>query len=522
MDVCILTAGKGTRFTPFTEFANKCLAPVPFRPLLSCLIDQIPETWRLVICVGHFGADVEAVIRRLHPDRNIVFHNVEDFETAGAGSTLLQALPLLGDSFLMLPNDGLYPSDIDIGSIETEHDLLLGAGGEQDGEYLRLVIDAEASTVAGFARGDWSIGVAASPSHRSEVFTGFMYVKDKAVYERALRTEPDVTRLEVYSAFPEYLNTGSIGFLNVDWLDIGTYASYKDFLARTTDYDFSKVDEALLLDERSRNVYKFFRDPSISHKRVIKADRFPTAFPSCELTPSGHGYRYEYRDAITMYEEPSIANLELLLDFLTTNLWNLDGSELPNHLSAEDVEQFYLRKSLERIEMIARSVDIAAITSVNGVELPQVFSADLVPFDRFFDVHPSPIHGDLQYDNVLIDAAGRITLIDWRHEFGSSVLVGDLYYDLAKLLGGMFINYSRIKLGEFGAGLKGGCLTYHYEVDDWMDEHVAFLRDFHLDHNLDFEKTKSLVSLIYLNMAPLHAAPFDLFLLSKALELSFH
>ena len=50
------------------------------------------------------------------------------------------------------------------------------------------------------------------------------------------------------------------------------------------------------------------------------------------------------------------------------------------------------------------------------------------------NIHISPFHGDLQYDNVLVKKDKSFVLIDWRHEFGKCLEFGDIYYDLAKLL----------------------------------------------------------------------------------------
>ena len=51
---------------------------------------------------------------------------------------------------------------------------------------------------------------------------------------------------------------------------------------------------------------------------------------------------------------------------------------------------------------------------------------------------------DLQFDNI-IQRQKKFKLIDWRHSFDSSIECGDLYYDLAKLYGGIIVNYDQIK-----------------------------------------------------------------------------
>ena len=133
-----------------------------------------------------------------------------------------------------------------------------------------------------------------------------------------------------------------------------------------------------------------------------------------------------------------------------------------------------------------------------------------------------PIHGDLQYDNIIISLNSTIHLLDWRHEFGSSVLLGDLYYDLAKLIGGLYINYSRIKCNDFEARLSAdGDLAYSYTQDSYAAEHISAIQAFIDSKGLSLQNIRRLVSLIYINMAPLHTPPFDLLLLAKSYEIFY-
>ena len=68
---------------------------------------------------------------------------------------------------------------------------------------------------------------------------------------------------------------------------------------------------------------------------------------------------------------------------------------------------------------------------------------------NIFNGIPKFIHGDLQFDNILKISSKKYKLIDWRPTFGKSIETGDLYYDYAKLLGGLHINYDLVKLGRF-------------------------------------------------------------------------
>ena len=73
---------------------------------------------------------------------------------------------------------------------------------------------------------------------------------------------------------------------------------------------------------------------------------------------------------------------------------------------------------------------------------------DLIPWKNIFKGVPSNFHGDLQFDNIIL-ANRKFYLIDWREDFGGNINYGDLYYDLAKLDGGIEMNYDLIKKGRF-------------------------------------------------------------------------
>ena len=72
-----------------------------------------------------------------------------------------------------------------------------------------------------------------------------------------------------------------------------------------------------------------------------------------------------------------------------------------------------------------------------------------VKWKDLYDGIPCRIHGDLQFDNILITNDKQFKLIDYRDNFGGKIEYGDKYYDLAKLYGGMILNYSLIKQNKF-------------------------------------------------------------------------
>ena len=100
-------------------------------------------------------------------------------------------------------------------------------------------------------------------------------------------------------------------------------------------------------------------------------------------------------------------------------------------------------------------------------------------------------------------------LLDWRTDFGGLLEYGDLYYDLAKLYGGMIISYREIKNGSFSFEMSGSNVYYNFTIDHNLLEAREAYEAFLNKHGYDLKKVKILTGLIFLNMSPLHNSPFD-------------
>jgi hypothetical protein len=84
------------------------------------------------------------------------------------------------------------------------------------------------------------------------------------------------------------------------------------------------------------------------------------------------------------------------------------------------------------------------------------------------------------------------------------------------MLGGLYLSYKSV---------KEDMLSYE-EVDDQaiinipsvenVEVYVRALEEWVLKNKLDWNKVKTLVPIIYLNMAPLHEPPFDKYLIALA------
>jgi hypothetical protein len=114
-------------------------------------------------------------------------------------------------------------------------------------------------------------------------------------------------------------------------------------------------------------------------------------------------------------------------------------------------------------------------------------------------------------DNVIITDTG-FKLIDWRQDFGGSIELGDMYYDLAKLNHSLYVSHDIVNENQYFIYENNGEVECGIRRKDVHVKMEILLEKFMSVHNLDILKIKILTPLIWLNMSPLHHHPFDIFL----------
>jgi MurNAc alpha-1-phosphate uridylyltransferase len=113
MQCVILAGGRGTRLGPLTEDLPKALVDVAGRPFLDYQLELLRTggVSEIVLCVGYLGSVVERTIgdgSRLGLSIQYSFDGPDPLGTAGA---LRNALPLLGERFLVTYGDTLLTVD---------------------------------------------------------------------------------------------------------------------------------------------------------------------------------------------------------------------------------------------------------------------------------------------------------------------------------------------------------------------------------------------------------------------------
>ena len=131
-----------------------------------------------------------------------------------------------------------------------------------------------------------------------------------------------------------------------------------------------------------------------------------------------------------------------------------------------------------------------------------------VNWDDIFDAKPCNYHGDLHFENILKTKEGYC-LLDWRASYGQSLSIGDIYYDLGKLLHGLWINHKIIRDEHYEIRIKGSKISFDIYQKKSLIECQDILQRFAKDNGYSWEKIETIAALILLNIAPLHHDPYS-------------
>jgi len=113
LPVALLAGGLATRLKPITETIPKALVEVAGKPFVVHQLALLRRHGirRVVLCVAHLAEQIEAVLGDGRAFGIEVVYSHDGGKLLGTGGALRQALPLLGDEFLVLYGDSYLTCD---------------------------------------------------------------------------------------------------------------------------------------------------------------------------------------------------------------------------------------------------------------------------------------------------------------------------------------------------------------------------------------------------------------------------
>ncbi len=492
---------------------NKALHAINGKAIISHIIGKFPAETEFVIGVGFLGEQVRQYLQIAHESRQITFVEVDKYEGPGSGPghSLLCCREYLLKPFYFVSCDTLWDNTLDWSMT----DNWLGVAHVKPSESSRYcnmkVIDDCVVEVRDKAHVD---------DVAFQAFVGLCYIKDFSIFWAALANDEVVAEEhQISNGIKALIQETRVQARAIEWTDVGDVEKYKKAVSRYENYDFSKQDEALYIV--NRKVIKFFVDATVTQRRVQKSKLNPAVFPPI-TNHAGQFYAYEFQPGETLYRVNTLKIFQRLLAWLGAKVWQ--PRSVDRGIMRATCLKFYRDKTLERLEMFHQKYAAAdAKSCVNNRNIPA--TRDLlarVPWDRLSEGIPCFMHGDLQFDNILYDVAtNSFILLDWRQDFGGHLEFGDLYYDLAKLFGGIILNYDYIKLNLLSYSENEHDIFFDFAQRFQTDNYLRLLAEHIQEKGYDLIKVRILVALIYLNMSPLHHYPFDKMLYSLGRELLY-
>lgn len=506
--VCILAAGTGSRMRPLTESINKSLLPVGDEPVLSRIIKKFDPKIEIVIAVGYLADSINDYLACAHSNRKIVLVEVDKFigKGSGPGYSLMKCMPYLQCPFIFFASDTLVLEAIP----EPSFNWMGIAPVPSTNEYCSVKItDDLIEKLEDKVETD-----------NKNAFIGLAGVKNFSTFFNGLRENIKTIKGEhqVSNGFDALIGV-QLKPIMFSWHDTGNMQGYmnanRSFSRLNAVFDFSKTDEYIYFVED--RVIKYFRDPSIAKNRYLRSLSLAGLCPVIDKV-QGSFYSYKKIEGSVLYDVVDRRMARDLFVWLSEKLW------IRKVLPFEDVanfqqlcHDFYYKKTMLRLGRYHDKYgtphdEKGAI--INGIYVnPLQNLLKKIDWQYICNGIPAGFHGDLQFDNILIKDTGSFTLLDWRQDFAGLIEYGDLYYDLAKLYGGLLTSYKQIKRGQFKyLKLPDGSHEVGISMPSELRDAKEEFEDFVSENNLDLIKIKTITGLIYLNMSPMHHEPFNHFI----------
>lgn len=296
------------------------------------------------------------------------------------------------------------------------------------------------------------------------------------------------------------------------WHDIGNIASLHRARAQMPDHfhNLDKVDESIFLFDKF--VIKFFANTKNVADRIARTKLLRGLVPALEGKPGKNFYRYKFVPGSLYSRSATPADFGRFLGWARENVWK-KMHEVSDKEFGKVCRDFYEKKTKERV---AQFLSCNTITDeahvINGEHVPSVAEMlAMVDFGYLAQTEQRRFHGDMVLENIVKTADGYC-LVDWRQNFGGLLGAGDMYYDLAKLNHNLTVNHDIVLDNGFTVKIAGSAITCDIMRKDNLVRCERVLHDFIRAEGFDMRKVEILTPIIWLNMAPLHHHPFNLFL----------
>ena len=501
----VVAAGRGSRLGRVGDELHKCLVPLNGRAVLSRQFDLAPASARIVVVTGYRAEQLRDYCKLAHPDLDVRFVHDKEWG-AGPGASLLTARSEVDpeDDLIWTACDTLWERDESLW--QTDNSWIGVApipAGTIAARWCRVVptVDGE------FAQRIDDKTPDVDPRSLASVACGYVVAADQNVFWSGLDyADSRAGEVQFSSALDGVVNAGQpLELRYVRWLDVGDEQAYRAANASLGAYDPVKPGQATYVLPDTGRVVKFNADAERVARRRARAQSLGTTLLSPEaqarsMPETPNFVAYEYVVGPTGYElidraQPrDVTATRQLLQFWTDHFWSTRTAlttEPPNWY--DTVMRFYRDKTFARVMALPRDLQSVALDAITRIDW-HALAEDNVP---------GVFHGDFTYANVIRSSVdNQWDVIDWREDFGDEILIGDLRYDLGKLLGSCYFHWQNAAHGDFRQWDAGR-------------HQAAVIRGEVHRFGLNASNVERIGALTLINSAPLHAVPMDEILVTR-------
>lgn len=507
--VLILAAGIGSRLGSLTKNINKAMLPIDNKAIISYIVNKFPANYDFVVALGYKGEFIKEYCKLAYPKHKFTFVNVDNYigEGSGPGHSALMCKEYLQRPFYWIVADCIIDSKIP----------------HLDGNWLGVYPTSypeKYSTVKTNDKNEIVEFKNKSKEGFDKAFIGLASVWDYDIFWKQL--ENNMVNGEIVTAFNNPNLYPSFKTKDLKWLDTGNLDDLNRTKLYFNDNPLSLYKETNEITYKENRFIKFNPDTDNINNKSKRANILSDLIPS-DFKSTNHFISYEWEDGNTLYQLDNINLYKKFLDFLSNTIDN--SVELD--LNEDTFEKFYLDKTNDRKQRFIDKYGEKYINeplTINGKQYPslKVLLKNNLKLDKFTNSKCySSFHGDLQFDNILYnESKDKFTYIDWRESFGGDTSGGDIYYDLAKLYGGILIPYNLMKMSNSVKLSEGETIiNYHHEVPDNLQKFKTYFEKWINNSKYDLDKIKLVTAIIFLNMSPLHDESFGKMLWVRSIEM---
>ena len=481
---CILAAGRGTRNNNVSGL-HKALLPLENKPVISHIIDRIGDV-EIVIAVGYKSNQIKTYMDLVHSDKKITYVDVDNYEDVGSGPgySLLCCKDELQEPFVFTSVDTLVGDDINFMSIN-ENWLGIASVDRHESLSYCLVEGSKYLDKLYYGSGE-------------QAYIGMAGIYDYGDFWNSLENHKIIK--DEYQVIHGFDGLEHMKLINFDWYDTGNNESYaKTKKVFNNDIVANKSDEAIFID--NGKVVKYFDNEEKVTKRIQRLNYLDNC-PDIKMV-NENMYSYDYINGELFSNISDESLMVKLLQDCQKKLWK---KSISTDDFLQNCVQMYETKTMERIEYLSNT-DLDKIKFINGVEVEPIKKMlNKIDWDSFYTKSiPSQFHGDFQPENILYDdVKDEFVLIDWRQQFGTSLEVGDTYYDLAKLYHAILINGQSILSDMFNYKIDSDKANLSFYAKSNLVSFMDIFKNFCDTHEYDWKNVELLGILQYLNICTLY------------------